>query len=106
MKEITSKCDGKSDTETACLQIAREDGTPILFTNIIDDLQCSNGTFNSPKYLPYPSISSQKFAQKIAQNEFLNIVNVSCSDYENSIPSDFKTYGFLSTDLCIRLGIL
>ena len=36
------------------------------------------------------------------QNEAFNIATVNCSDYENSIPSDFKTYGFLSTDICKR----
>ena len=38
------------------------------------------------------------------QNEAFNIATVNCSDYENSIPSDFKAYGFLSTDICKRLG--
>ena len=36
------------------------------------------------------------------QNEAFNIATVKCSDYENSIPSDFKAYGFLSTDICKR----
>ena len=44
LKEITSKCEGKDETETACLQIAREDGKPVLFSNIEDDLTCSKNS--------------------------------------------------------------
>ena len=39
------------------------------------------------------------------QNEAFNIATVNCSDYEKSIPSDFKAYGFLSTDICKRHGV-
>ena len=44
LKEITSKCEGTDETETACLQIAREDGKPVLFSNIEDDLTCSKNS--------------------------------------------------------------
>ena len=66
----------------------------MLFSNIEDDLKCSNGTTLDPPYLPYPPIDGQ--------NE-INIAEVNCKDYENSIPSDFKAYGFLpDSDLCKR----
>ena len=44
LKEITSKCEGKDETETACLQIARADGKPVLFSNIEDNLTCSKNS--------------------------------------------------------------
>ena len=44
LKEITSKCEGKHETETACLQIARQDGKPVLFSNIEDGLTYSKNS--------------------------------------------------------------
>ena len=41
------------------LIIKRKDGKPVLFSNIEDDLKCSNGTTLDPPYLPYPPIDGQ-----------------------------------------------
>ena len=78
---MESKCKGKAETTKPCLQIAREDGTPLIFSDIAGELECKKGTFlnskEDPKYLPYPPLETQ--------TEF-NIAMVDCKEYEEAIP--------------------
>lgn len=75
---MEAKCNGKTETEKACLQIAREDGTPLIFSKIPNELECKKDTFEKdPKYLPYPPL--------VTQTEF-NIAVVDCKEYEAAIP--------------------
>ena len=77
-KELLPQCNGKAETEKPCLQIAREDGTPLVFSAIPKELRCKKDTFESePTYLPYPPLATQ--------TEF-NIAIVDCAEYEEAIP--------------------